>query len=136
MLSALRCDVLHCAALCCAALCKAFFSLVYEELAAARAAGQPVAGSLFWMLAAGGYPDYDSFTVYKDRAPYYLQPTGVFLQQPYTAAAGAKDAEFAAFMNREEFVACLGRRSNGTAAWNDGWDATAALIKQQAAAGV
>lgn len=114
----------------------AFFEMVFEELGAARAAGLPVAGSLVWMLAAGGYPDYDSFTVYADREPYWAQPTGIFLQAPpaAVAAAAADTAAAAEFLNRREFVECIGRRSNGTAGWNDGWQDTLALLRQQTAA--
>ncbi|GAB4818424.1 hypothetical protein N2152v2_005470 [Parachlorella kessleri] len=115
-----------------AAVRNAFYAMVYDELKAARDKGQPVGGSLFWMLADSSYADYDGSTVYTTLQAYEQQPSVPYVVEPPTNESAAKDAAFFKFLNYEAFMRCLGRYANGSSSWNSGWEDTLALIKANA----
>ncbi|GAB4818423.1 hypothetical protein N2152v2_005469 [Parachlorella kessleri] len=115
-----------------AAVRNAFYAMVYDELKAARDKGQPVGGSLFWMLADSSYADFDGTTVYTTRQAYEQQPSVPYVVEPPTKETAAKTAEFVRFLNFEAYLQCLGRYANGSSSWNSGWEDTLALIKGNA----
>ncbi|GMH32788.1 hypothetical protein BSKO_00622 [Bryopsis sp. KO-2023] len=81
------------------------YKAVFDELHAAAQEGHYVAGSLVWTVAAGTFPDFDGYSVYRNNR------TAVYLPKPpVKVQTYIKDAGNLTMLNSGELLACIDSR--------------------------